>query len=54
MKVFVYSKKDSKKVDQIDNAVSVKVEYGEIHIFTTDNLTITFYTNEVKTTIYQN
>lgn len=55
MKVFIYSKKTSKKLVQIDDAMQVRiVDDHKIQIYTEDDDVVTFNTTEVKTTIYQN
>ena len=55
MKAFIYSKRTSKKLAQIDNVTGV--EYlGEhkIQIHTDDNDCFTFNTKEVKITVFIN
>ena len=55
MKVFIYSKKTSKKLVQIDTAIQVRtIDDHKIQIYTEDDEVFTFDTSEVKTTIYQN
>lgn len=56
MKVFVYSKKSSKKVAAIVEVVNVKEIKSErlLTCTTVSGETFTFNTCEVKTTIYQN
>lgn len=56
MKIFVYSKKTSKKIAEINNVfIATECELvKEILITTYTGETFTFDTNEVKTTLYQN
>ena len=56
MKVFVYSKKSSKKVAAIVDVANVKEIKTEnvLTCMTTSGETFTFNMSEVKTTIYQN
>ncbi len=54
MKVFVYSKKTSKKIAVIINVASIEVIEDKIIFCTETNETLSFDTSEVKTTIYQN
>lgn len=56
MKVFVYSKKTSKKIAEIKQVCNVmECELAaQILITTYSGETFTFDTNEVKTTSYQN
>lgn len=56
MKVFVYSKKTSKKIaeiKQVGNVMECELA-AQILITTYSGETFTFNTNEVKTTSYQN
>ena len=55
MKVFVYSKKSSKKIAIIKDVVNVNTESAGIITFTTaTGEKISFNTFTIKTTIYQN
>lgn len=56
MRVFVYSKKTSKKLAQIDDVVNVKVSPRKklIVLRTVSGEVFEFNTVEVKTTTYQN
>lgn len=55
MKVFVYSKKSSKKIAMITSVVAVEEHADSIITFTTKNGNVfSFDTKEVKTTTYQN
>lgn len=53
MKVFVYRKKDSKRIKTIKNVVCVYQSATRL-IIDTEKRSYTFSTDEVKTTIYQN
>lgn len=56
MKVFVYSKKTSKKLATITSVVAIHAKSGEnaIQIVADSGETFEFNTNVVKTTAYQN
>lgn len=56
MRVFVYSKKTSKKIAQINNVSEVHstVDKREITFVTGSGETFTFDTKTMKTTTYQN
>lgn len=56
MKVFVYSKKTSKKIATIKNVVLIQAVPGDgrIQIVIDDGEIFQFDTGNVKTTIYQN
>ena len=55
MKVFVYSKKSSKKIATIINVVNVSTKEPKKIIFTTvTGEEFSFDTTTIKTTIYQN
>lgn len=55
MKVFVYSKKSSKKIATITNVVMVSTkEPGKIILTTVTGEEFSFDTKTMKTTIYQN
>lgn len=53
MKVFIYSKKDSKKIKIITD-VRVVFEVDDILVIDTENETFTYNKREIKTTCYQN
>ena len=56
MKVFVYSKKTSKKIAEINgvgNVMECEI-IAQILITTYSGETFRFNTNEIKTTVYQN
>jgi hypothetical protein len=55
MKVFVYSKKSSKKIATIKDVINVSTEIPGIIVFTTiTGEKFSFDTFTMKTTIYQN
>ncbi len=56
MKVFVYSKKTSKKIAEVKHVVTVQppTASNKIILITESGEMFTFDTKEVKTTIYQN
>lgn len=54
MKVFVYSKKTSKKIVTIVHVVAVEIEFESIIFTTASGEKFSFNTKEVKTTTYQN
>lgn len=53
MKVFVYNKKDSKRINVIKDVLMVSESYDQIRIHTLGNV-IFYCTKTVKTRIYQN
>lgn len=54
MKVFVYSKKTSKKIATITHVITVEIEFEFITFITISGEKFSFNTKEVKTTTYQN
>ena len=56
MKVFVYSKKTSKKIAEVKHVVTVQTPAAsdKIILITESGEMFTFSTKEVKTTCYQN
>lgn len=53
MKIFVYKKKDSKKIKVIKHVICVYQTANRL-IINTEKRSYAFDTNEVKTTCYQN
>lgn len=56
MKVFVYSKRTSKKIAEINGVVDVQHAKGsdKITFITNSGESMSFNTKEIKTTVYQN
>lgn len=54
MRVFVYTKADSKKIATITDVVLVTQEKDKVFFSTRDGVNFTFDCKKVKTTCYQN
>ncbi len=54
MKVFVYSKKTSKKITEVKDVISLEELEAGLVVKTSSGKMLYFNINEVKTTTYQN
>lgn len=54
MKVFVYTKSESKKIATITDVVSIEQNGNQIVFTSKDDVKFSFDTKKIKTTSYQN